>query len=175
MRERDYFSARITPTDSTCIWNLPGFLSLGMKSSPLIWPGSTGPRTMRGIRPETLDDLGLRAAVEEYAASLAGPSLDVAAAVAAEVDGVAPLVQTAAFRIVQEACANARRHSGTTRIRITLRMDGDVLEIRIEDSAVASTPPPRRTRASGSWAWRSGRVCAEAGAASRACQPRARW
>ncbi len=38
-----YFSARSTPTASTSIWNLPGFLSLSMKPSPLIWLGSTFP------------------------------------------------------------------------------------------------------------------------------------
>lgn len=32
-----------TPTDSTSICNVPGFLSLSMKPSPLIWLGSTGP------------------------------------------------------------------------------------------------------------------------------------
>ncbi len=37
------YSSRTTFTHSTCIWNFPGFLSLSMKPSPLIWSGSTGP------------------------------------------------------------------------------------------------------------------------------------
>ena len=104
-----------------------------------------GRRTMRGIRPEVLDDLGLKAAVEEYVASLAGPGLDVAVTVAAEVDGVPPAVQTAAFRIVQEACANARRHSGTDRLRVDVGMDGDVVGIRVEDfgRGFDAASPPR--------------------------------
>jgi hypothetical protein len=36
-------SARTTFTRSIWIWNFPGFLSLSMKPSPLIWLGSTGP------------------------------------------------------------------------------------------------------------------------------------
>ena len=35
--------ARTTFTHSTCIANVPGFLSLSMKPRPLIWVGSTGP------------------------------------------------------------------------------------------------------------------------------------
>ncbi|MFM7107044.1 MAG: PAS domain-containing protein [Planctomycetaceae bacterium] len=104
-----------------------------------------GRRTIRGIRPEALDDLGLKAAVEEYAASLAGPGLDVVVDVAAGVDGVPPAVQTTAFRIVQEACANARRHSGTDRLHVDVRMDGDAMAIRVEDfgRGFDAASPPR--------------------------------
>lgn len=104
-----------------------------------------GRRTIRGIRPEVLDDLGLKAAVEEYAASLAGPGLDVDVAVAADVDGVPPAVQTTAFRIVQEACANARKHSGTDRLHVDVRMDGDAIAIRVEDfgRGFDAASPPR--------------------------------
>jgi len=103
-----------------------------------------GRRAIRGIRPATLDDLGLKAAVEEYAASLARPELDVAVAVADEVNAIPPAVQTTAFRIVQEACSNAVRHSGTDRIRVDVRMDGETLEIRVEDSGCGfdtASPP----------------------------------
>ena len=36
-------AARSTFTDSTCMRNFPGFLSLSMKPNPLIWSGPTGP------------------------------------------------------------------------------------------------------------------------------------
>lgn len=105
---------------------------------------SDGRRTIRGIRPEALDDLGLKAALEEYVGTLARPGLDLQVEVDAEVDSVVPAVQTATFRIVQEACANARRHSGTNRLRVDVRLDNDALAIRIEDFGCgfdAASPP----------------------------------
>jgi signal transduction histidine kinase len=105
-----------------------------------------GRRTMRGIRPEALDDLGLKAAVEEYVDSLICPGLDVLRTVAAEVDGAPEAVQTAAFRIMQEACANARRHSGTDRIHVELRCEADELVMRVEDFGTGfdAASPPRK-------------------------------
>ncbi len=94
---------------------------------------SDGRRAIRGIRPTTLDDLGLAAAVEEYASSLMGLGAEINLSFDAEFDKVPSATQTAAFRIVQEACANAHRHSGTDRICVCLRLDGDTLEIHVED------------------------------------------
>lgn len=93
-----------------------------------------GRRTIRGIRPAVLDDLGLKAAVEEVATTLAGSETEVAVTLADDVDGMSPGLQTTAFRIVQEAVANARRHSGAKRVSIDLRIEVDELVLRVEDS-----------------------------------------
>jgi PAS domain S-box-containing protein len=93
-----------------------------------------GRRTIRGIRPAVLDDLGLKAAVEEVATTLAGSEADIDVAIGDGVDGVSSGLQTTAFRIVQEAVANARRHSGAQRVAIDLRIDGGELVLRVEDS-----------------------------------------
>lgn len=92
-----------------------------------------GRRAIRGIRPAVLDDLGLKAAVEEFAAASVGVGPVIAATVDPAVDRVSPTLQTTAFRIVQEATANARRHSGTDRLRIGVRITGDDLLVEVED------------------------------------------
>lgn len=92
-----------------------------------------GRRTMRGIRPQSLDDFGLKAAIEDYSSSLAAPDFGVEASVAADVDDLPQELQTAVFRIVQEACANARRHSDTNRIRIDVSIREGAVSLRVED------------------------------------------
>lgn len=92
-----------------------------------------GRRAIRGIRPAVLDDLGLKAAVEEFSAASVGAGPVIEAMVDPAVDRVSPTLQTTAFRIVQEATANARRHSGTDRLRIGLRIAGDDLLVEVED------------------------------------------
>ena len=106
---------------------------------------SDGRRTIRGIRPAVLDDLGLKAAVEEFAMGLAGgePAIDLA--VDAEADRVPAGVQTTAFRIIQEATANARKHSGSDRLRIGVHLEADELVVEVQDfgRGFDAASPPR--------------------------------
>jgi len=99
-----------------------------------------GRRTIRGIRPAVLDDLGLKAAVEEVATTLAGSETEIDVTIGDDVDGVSSDLQTTAFRIVQEAVANARRHSGAQRVAIDLRIEGDELVLRVGDSGRGFDP-----------------------------------
>ncbi|MFI6786501.1 histidine kinase [Nonomuraea sp. NPDC050383] len=66
-----------------------------------------------GLRPPALDELGLAGAVEE----LAGAPVETSG----ELTGLPAAVEVAAYRIVQEALTNARKHSGATRIDVMLR------------------------------------------------------
>jgi len=99
-----------------------------------------GRRTIRGIRPAVLDDLGLKAAVEEVATTLAGSDTEVVVAIGDEVDSVSPELQTTAFRIAQEAVANARRHSGAHRVSIQMGIEGGDLVLQVEDSGCGFDP-----------------------------------
>lgn len=108
-------------------------------------------RIARGLRPSALDDVGLWAALERLCQ-------DVAAATAGQVEvcltGVEDnalirldaAVETACFRIVQEATANAIRHGGARRIRVTISRVGPEVELAIEDNgrgaATAGPHPP---------------------------------
>src|SRR5262249_36408346 len=47
-----------------------------------------------------------------------------------------PPVEAAAFRILQEALANARRHAGTTRIEVVLAREADRFHLDVRDHGV---------------------------------------
>ena len=86
------------------------------------------------LRPKALDDFGLEAALESYAADWSrstGIIADVHARAASERLPFA--VEGAIYRIVQEALTNVARHSGATRASIFVeRRDGQVVTV-IED------------------------------------------
>jgi signal transduction histidine kinase/putative methionine-R-sulfoxide reductase with GAF domain len=91
-------------------------------------------RVVSELRPSTLDDFGLvntiRRHLEELSAQegwefsfqedLGEMRLD-------------PTIETGAFRIIQESLNNARKHSGTSRVEVELRHDGDHLQIHVQD------------------------------------------
>ncbi|GII86153.1 hypothetical protein Ssi03_41430 [Sphaerisporangium siamense] len=81
-----------------------------------------------GLRPPALDDLGLAGAIS----GLAGPDPAVTVTAEGELDDLPAAVEVAAYRIVQEALTNARRHADATSIRIGLTRDQD-LRVTITD------------------------------------------
>lgn len=87
------------------------------------------------LRPTMLDDLGLADALQwalEHQAKAAGWRTELQAddiPVA-----VPPDVQTACFRIAQEALANAARHAGASEMTLGLRMVGSDLELSVGDN-----------------------------------------
>ena len=90
----------------------------------------------RLLRPSILDDLGLADASRALVASLAERvGLDIEIAVD-EIGSVDPEVQTACYRIIQEALTNAAKHAGATRVRVALGRIGGDLELDIEDDGV---------------------------------------
>lgn len=87
----------------------------------------------RELRPPILDDLGLGPAIEVLAESAAFRSsvrVEVDAALGERLPG---LVETALYRVVQEALSNAARHAGTTRVIVTVKTAGDVVRCTIRD------------------------------------------
>jgi signal transduction histidine kinase len=92
-------------------------------------------RLISGLRPPVLDELGAAAAiahlVHESQAVEGAPEITLRSEV--QFARLAPVVENAIYRIVQEGLANALKHSGSKKVRIELVQRGDRLEIRIED------------------------------------------
>jgi signal transduction histidine kinase len=93
------------------------------------------------LRPAMLDDLGLLPALlwhlERYA-SRTGVRVDF------KHNGLegrfAPEVETAAYRIIQEALTNVARHAGVSETTVRLWADQDTLLVRIEDQGTGFDP-----------------------------------
>ncbi|MEU8269940.1 histidine kinase [Sphaerisporangium sp. NPDC049002] len=83
-----------------------------------------------GLRPPSLDDLGLAGAVGALAAE-PGPPVEVE--VEGETGDLPAAVEVAAYRIAQEALTNVRRHAEATRATVTLARSEHVLVVRVRD------------------------------------------
>jgi PAS domain S-box-containing protein len=84
------------------------------------------------LHPPGLDELGLGAAIEEYAKGFSLRSgIDVELDLSPEVGRLAQESETALFRIVQEALGNIQKHSGSSKSKIRLVRDNshNVLEV----------------------------------------------
>ncbi|GGS64488.1 hypothetical protein GCM10010156_24480 [Planobispora rosea] len=83
-----------------------------------------------GLRPPTLDELGLAGAVRALAAE-SGPSVTVDTE--GNLSDLPAAVEVAAYRIVQEALTNVRKHAGARSSAVSLRREESALTVRITD------------------------------------------
>lgn len=86
------------------------------------------------LRPSTLDDLGLVAALQSHAERfLSGSGIIFELNADGLTDRLEPEMETALYRIYQEALNNVRRHSGAKRVSITLTQQNGFLKSEIQD------------------------------------------
>lgn len=91
------------------------------------------------VRPTTLDDLGLEAALEVLADRARRQELNVELQIDLGWEqGRAPArlaadVETALYRIIQEALTNARKHGAAKRVTVSVRDDDNSVEAAIVD------------------------------------------
>jgi signal transduction histidine kinase len=89
------------------------------------------------LRPSALDDLGLVAALRMVVVSHGERTGLPASFTAATADIRAPAeIETACFRIVQEALTNVSRHARARHVEVTLAMQGDALAVAVRDDGV---------------------------------------
>lgn len=85
-------------------------------------------RIARGLRPTTLDDLGLVPALRRYADELAAArQIDISITHRGSVPRFRSEIETTLYRIIQEALTNVARHAHARRADVTIeRVDGRV-------------------------------------------------
>jgi signal transduction histidine kinase len=98
-------------------------------------------RMIVDLRPSVLDDLGLADAIEWFAERhLSSRGIAVRCEIA-ELEGrLAPEVETALFRAVQEAIVNVTRHARAETVLIQLSADRSSVTVEIEDDGVGFDP-----------------------------------
>lgn len=130
-------STRVTPQDETGI--NPAEVARSLVSELR--------RVIAGLRPTLLDDLGLLPALQALGEGLAADGYSVTQSLYPGTARLSPLVETAVFRVAQEAVTNIRKHAGEPcAVSIEARFDADPLVLRIEDHGAG---PSEETRNAG--------------------------
>ena len=107
-----------------------------------------------GLRPSVLDDLGLATALARYAADFGRTrGITVRVETSGLDDGrLAPAVETALYRIMQEALSNVARHAAATTVSVWLRRRRDAVVLIVDDDGCgfdSEQPPGPATAARG--------------------------
>ena len=108
-----------------------------------------GRRTIRGIRPAVLDDLGLEAAIDDLLDGIAADGVRVDRRIDLAPGTVPAALQTTVYRVVQESLVNARRHSGSDRVVVALSRCDDDIHVAVEDFGCGFDVDAARARGCG--------------------------
>ena len=92
-----------------------------------------GRRAIRGIRPATLDEASLQAALEDLVDQFRQTDIFIRLDCDPTIGVVPKNLQTGVYRVVQEALNNARKYSETDVVRVTLERVGDELRLEVRD------------------------------------------
>ena len=86
------------------------------------------------LRPSVLDDLGLAAALRWYA-DRQGRRAGLAVRVRTQLptERLASDLETACFRVAQEAITNVARHAGAKRVEVDARAEDGTLDLTVRD------------------------------------------
>ena len=92
------------------------------------------------LRPARLDEMGLVHALHDLAKRAGFPVVIEAAPDTVDRDLLSPAARVEVYRIVQEALANAARHSGASEARVTIARNARSLTITVADEGVGFDP-----------------------------------
>lgn len=99
------------------------------------------------LRPPQLDQLGLKEALEWLAERQSAVSGIVVTCKSAGAEARAPaLIESACYRIAQEALNNATKHAKAKQVAINIESDGALLKLVVRDDGVGFDEPSERQR-----------------------------
>ncbi len=97
-------------------------------------------RIILDLRPSVLDDLGLLSAIQWYADRALATRGIAARCEFGELRRLPPEMETALFRICQEAMSNVARHAQATAVLVQVGVDGSEVVIEVEDDGKGFDP-----------------------------------
>jgi PAS domain S-box-containing protein len=92
-----------------------------------------GRRVIRGVRSTVLDEVGLVLAILDLVDHMSDSELAIEFVHDGDFSRLPKNVETAVYRVTQEALTNARKHSGSQRVRIELTLCDDTVRVEIRD------------------------------------------
>ncbi len=98
-------------------------------------------RLISGLRPPILDEAGIVEAVDfliSQQRQRGGPEIEFVHP--EQFDRLAPPLESAIFRVVQECLTNACRYSQSERVRIELERSGDRVQVEVRDWGIGFEP-----------------------------------
>ncbi|MDZ7618649.1 MAG: sensor histidine kinase, partial [Patescibacteria group bacterium] len=106
-------------------------------------------RLINGVRPPLLDEEGVISAIQNLLAEDANGHAQPEFHHPATIDRMDPVVENAVYRVVQEAVTNARQHSGSDRIRVSLAVEEERLHVEVQDWGCGFDPQQKKGKAVG--------------------------
>ena len=98
-------------------------------------------RLINGVRPPVLDESGVVEAIAHLIheeSRRKGPKIEFHSRV--DFDRLAPILENAIYRIIQEGLANACKHSKSEKVQVSLMQRKEYVRIEIQDQGVGFAP-----------------------------------
>lgn len=107
-------------------------------------------RISHNLRPGTIDDLGLFATVKNFLNDFSRRTeIPVDFSYDQVLDRFAPEVETALFRIIQEALNNVEKHSEATHAEVCIAIQGKTIAAKVIDNGIGIGSPSRNRMSRG--------------------------
>jgi signal transduction histidine kinase len=101
------------------------------------------------LRPATLDELGLVPTLRRLVDDFGGEAGLAALFDSALTEGLAPQIETACYRIVQEALTNVVRHAQAKHLWVGLEAEDGYLHLKVEDDGRGFDPRQAQSKGVG--------------------------